>query len=251
MNPMLELSRRPAPAMSHASRRAFTLIELPLPPQVISLADLTITAGGKPSEMVALRDGKLVWRGALAAEPTLLEVAYTAVGKGLYELSPSSVAWTRTPGTSSDHAHKTVVSIRSARDRLEAPRADALVDSSDRRVCGEFVGVWIPNKSKEDGHSKNVRVAPCFHQPRVGVRGQQHDPTRFPSAKPRPCSARSLRKNGGGLSRTAARVQSKVLWERSSRHTVMTTARAPGGWRRPRGVTARRRARCWRSTASG
>jgi prepilin-type N-terminal cleavage/methylation domain-containing protein len=62
-------------------------LELPLPPQVISLADLAITAGGKPSEMVALRDGKLVWRGALAAAPTLLEVAYTAVGKGLYELS--------------------------------------------------------------------------------------------------------------------------------------------------------------------
>jgi prepilin-type N-terminal cleavage/methylation domain-containing protein len=62
-------------------------LELPLPPQIISLADLTITAGGKPSEMVALRDGKLVWRGALTAEPTLLDVAYTAVGKGLYELS--------------------------------------------------------------------------------------------------------------------------------------------------------------------
>jgi prepilin-type N-terminal cleavage/methylation domain-containing protein len=62
-------------------------LELPLPPQVISLADLTITAAGRPSEMVALRDGKLVWRGALAAEPTLLDVAYTAVGKGLYELS--------------------------------------------------------------------------------------------------------------------------------------------------------------------
>jgi prepilin-type N-terminal cleavage/methylation domain-containing protein len=62
-------------------------LELPLPPQVISLADLTITAGGKPSETVALSDGKLVWRGALAAEPALLEVAYTAVGKGLYELS--------------------------------------------------------------------------------------------------------------------------------------------------------------------
>jgi prepilin-type N-terminal cleavage/methylation domain-containing protein len=62
-------------------------IELPLPPQVISLADLTITAGGKPSEMVALRDGKLIWRGALAADPTLLEVTYAAVGKGLYELS--------------------------------------------------------------------------------------------------------------------------------------------------------------------
>ncbi len=62
-------------------------LELPLPPQVISLAELTITAGGKPSEIIALRDGKLVWRGAMATEPTLLEVAYTAVGKGLYELS--------------------------------------------------------------------------------------------------------------------------------------------------------------------
>src|SRR5947208_1992228 len=96
---MLGLSSRPAPPMSYVSRRAFTLIELLgvvfilallvalMLPQVISLADLTVTAGGKPSEMVALRDGKLVWRGALAAEPSLLEVAYTAVGKGLYELS--------------------------------------------------------------------------------------------------------------------------------------------------------------------
>lgn len=62
-------------------------LELPLPPQVISLADLSVTAGAKPSELVALRDGKLVWRGALAADPTTLEVTYTAVGKGMYELS--------------------------------------------------------------------------------------------------------------------------------------------------------------------
>lgn len=62
-------------------------LELPLPPQTISLADLVITVGGKPSEMVALRDGKMVWRGALAAEPTELAITYTAVGKGLYELS--------------------------------------------------------------------------------------------------------------------------------------------------------------------
>jgi hypothetical protein len=62
-------------------------LELPLPPQTISLADLAITAGGAPSEMVALRDGKMIWRGPLAAEPTNLEVTYTAVGKGLYELA--------------------------------------------------------------------------------------------------------------------------------------------------------------------
>jgi prepilin-type N-terminal cleavage/methylation domain-containing protein len=62
-------------------------LELPLPPQTISLADLDIKAGGKPSERVALRDGKMIWRGALTAEPTTLEITYTAVGKGMYELS--------------------------------------------------------------------------------------------------------------------------------------------------------------------
>jgi hypothetical protein len=48
-------------------------IELPLPPQIISLADLSIKAAGEPSERVVLRSGKLVWRGALPAEPTPLE----------------------------------------------------------------------------------------------------------------------------------------------------------------------------------
>jgi type II secretory pathway pseudopilin PulG len=62
-------------------------LELPLPPQTISLADLAITADGKPSEKVALRDGKMIWRGPLTAQPTALEITYTAVGKGLYELS--------------------------------------------------------------------------------------------------------------------------------------------------------------------
>jgi Tfp pilus assembly protein PilE len=62
-------------------------LELPMPPQTIPLADLAITAGGKPSEIVALRDGKMIWRGALATETTLLEITYAAGGKGLYELS--------------------------------------------------------------------------------------------------------------------------------------------------------------------
>jgi hypothetical protein len=38
--------------------------------------------------------------------------------------------------TSRDHSHTTVVSSQSTSDRLEAPRLDALVDCSDRRVCG-------------------------------------------------------------------------------------------------------------------
>src|SRR5262249_38756938 len=62
-------------------------LELPLPPQIISLADLSVTVGDRPSELVAVRNGRLVWRGTLAAEPTPLRVTYSAVGKGLYELS--------------------------------------------------------------------------------------------------------------------------------------------------------------------
>ena len=62
-------------------------IHLPLPPQIISLADLSIKVANQPSERVVLRSGKLVWRGELPAEPTSLDVTYTAVGKGLYELS--------------------------------------------------------------------------------------------------------------------------------------------------------------------
>ncbi len=62
-------------------------IGLPLPPQIISLADLSITVADAPSERVAIEDGKLLWRGELPTDPTSLEITYTAVGKGLYELS--------------------------------------------------------------------------------------------------------------------------------------------------------------------
>lgn len=62
-------------------------IALPMPPQVISLADLSIKVAGKPSETVALRDGKLVWHGTLPAESTPIDVTYSAVGKGLFELA--------------------------------------------------------------------------------------------------------------------------------------------------------------------
>lgn len=62
-------------------------IELPLPPQIISLADLSIKNGNQASDGVTLRGDKLVWRGKLPAEATWLDVTYTAVGKGLYELS--------------------------------------------------------------------------------------------------------------------------------------------------------------------
>ena len=62
-------------------------IELPLPPQIISLADLSIISAGEASENVSRRNSQLIWRGELTSEPVTLSVNYTAVGKGLYELT--------------------------------------------------------------------------------------------------------------------------------------------------------------------
>lgn len=59
---------------------------LPLPPQVISLAGLEITVDSKPSESVEIRGDKLVWSGVLPVQPTPMTIAYSAVGKGLYNL---------------------------------------------------------------------------------------------------------------------------------------------------------------------
>jgi len=65
-------------------------IALPLPPQIISLADLSIVVDHEAQPDVTMRDGKLRWRGVLPTEPIALEVTYTAVGKGLYELSTAA-----------------------------------------------------------------------------------------------------------------------------------------------------------------
>ncbi len=66
---------------------------LPLPPQIISLADLEVSVNSQPSESVEIRENKLVWFGVLPAHPTPMKVTYSAVGKGLYNLQtpPSSV----------------------------------------------------------------------------------------------------------------------------------------------------------------
>jgi prepilin-type N-terminal cleavage/methylation domain-containing protein len=62
-------------------------LELPLPPQTISLADLSILVNKVPSDNVMQRNGKLVWRGPLVGEASPMEITYSAVGKGLYELN--------------------------------------------------------------------------------------------------------------------------------------------------------------------
>ena len=66
---------------------------LPLPPQIISLADLEISVNGRASDSVEIRGDKLVWSGTLPVESTEMTVAYSAVGKGLYNLQipPGSV----------------------------------------------------------------------------------------------------------------------------------------------------------------
>jgi len=66
---------------------------LPLPPQIISLSDLEVTVNSKPSETVEIRGDKLAWFGVLPAEPMPMTIAYSAVGKGLYNLQtpPSGI----------------------------------------------------------------------------------------------------------------------------------------------------------------
>jgi len=68
-------------------------VQLPLPPQIISLAELEITVNSRPSETVEIRGDKLVWFGLLSGEPAPMTIAYSAVGKGLYKLQtpPSGI----------------------------------------------------------------------------------------------------------------------------------------------------------------
>ena len=75
------------------SRNGECEVLLPLPPQIISLADLAVTINGQPSESVEIRGDKLVWFGALPGEPTPMTITYSAVGKGLYNLQipPSGI----------------------------------------------------------------------------------------------------------------------------------------------------------------
>lgn len=70
----------PTPAPEHE-------VVLPLPPQIISLADLSVTMNGEPSDAVTMRGDRLVWHGRVdPLGPAKLDVTYTAVGKGLYVL---------------------------------------------------------------------------------------------------------------------------------------------------------------------
>jgi prepilin-type N-terminal cleavage/methylation domain-containing protein len=78
---------------SNPAGRGECEVQLPLPPQIISLADLEVTVNSIFSESVEIRGDKLVWFGSLPAEPTPMTIAFSAVGKGIYNLQtpPSSI----------------------------------------------------------------------------------------------------------------------------------------------------------------
>ena len=78
---------------SNPRRNGECEVLLPLPPQIISLADMSVTVNDQPSGSVEIRGDKLAWFGALPGEPTPMTITYSAVGKGLYNLQipPSGI----------------------------------------------------------------------------------------------------------------------------------------------------------------
>lgn len=88
-------------------------IELPLPPKLISLADVDIRVNDQPSEDFNLEANRLVWRGQLdGAKSTEIQVGYSATGKGIYTLEKPS-------GKIIDHFRAKLVANRSSIRMLE------------------------------------------------------------------------------------------------------------------------------------
>ncbi len=66
-------------------------IDLPLPPRIISLADVGFRVDGQPSDGFRLENDHLVWQGPLEAGRTAeIAATYSAVGKGVYTLEKPS-----------------------------------------------------------------------------------------------------------------------------------------------------------------
>ncbi len=104
---------------------------LPLPPQIISLADLEVTVNSRPSESVEIRGDKLVWFGVLPAESTPMTIAYSAVGKGLYYLQTP-------PGNILDTFHIDLTAVGSDVRMLEL----SLQPTKLGRGKGQTVYTW-------------------------------------------------------------------------------------------------------------
>ncbi len=106
-------------------------VALPLPPQIISLADLAVTVNGQVSESVEIRGDKLVWFGALPSTPTEMTIGFSAVGKGIYNLQtpPSGIL---------DTFHIDVTAVGSDVRMLEL----SLQPTKYSRLNGQTVYTW-------------------------------------------------------------------------------------------------------------
>jgi prepilin-type N-terminal cleavage/methylation domain-containing protein len=106
-------------------------ILLPLPPQIISLADLEVTVNSQPSAAVEIRGDKLVWSGVLPAQPVPVSIGYSAVGKGLYNLQTP-------PGAVLDVFHIDLTAVGSDVRMLEL----SLQPTAHSRTNGQTVYTW-------------------------------------------------------------------------------------------------------------
>jgi prepilin-type N-terminal cleavage/methylation domain-containing protein len=106
-------------------------VRLPLPPQIISLADLEVLVNAQPSQNVEIRGDKLVWFGVLPSEATPMSIAYSAVGKGLYNLQTP-------PGAILDTFHIDLTAVGSDVRMLEL----SLQPTKLSRGNGQTVCTW-------------------------------------------------------------------------------------------------------------
>jgi prepilin-type N-terminal cleavage/methylation domain-containing protein len=104
---------------------------LPLPPQIISLADIDVSVDGKPSDSVEIRGDKLVWFGALPVNPTPMSIGYSAVGKGVYYLQTP-------PGNILDAFHIDLTAVGSDVRMLEL----SLQPTKYSRGAGQTMYSW-------------------------------------------------------------------------------------------------------------
>ncbi|MFO1513420.1 MAG: prepilin-type N-terminal cleavage/methylation domain-containing protein [Verrucomicrobiota bacterium] len=104
---------------------------LPLPPQIISLANLEATVNSHASTTVEIRGDKLVWFGVLSKEPTPMTIGYSAVGKGLYNLQTP-------PGSILDAFHIDLTAVGSDVRMLEL----SLQPTKYARGNGQTVYTW-------------------------------------------------------------------------------------------------------------
>jgi hypothetical protein len=106
-------------------------VSLPLPPQIISLAELEVSVNSRPSTSVEIHGDRLVWYGSLPPGPTPMAVVYSAVGKGLYNLQTP-------PGGILDTFHIDLTAVGSDVRMLEL----SLQPSSYFRGNGRTVYTW-------------------------------------------------------------------------------------------------------------